>query len=253
MGSIGSVEHATEVVEPDPRPGDQRFVFCRLMTTDCTIGHQEKKPNTTSIGSANSRLRQPAAADPGAPATARAGRSTARRCRAAAGDRGDAGHRHRSHRSGPGRSGGTAGSGPRRRGSLGRAAPAPACSRSASRASMSAFLSVSTACTTGVEQRVDLLRGEAGSATSVWSKMTSVKPSSGRSGTLMYGSIQPWHSSYCSLLKIGSAGVPTGCFGLGAGSWRRPRPRPGRCSFAHVVPVDPLDGGGLLVRRSPWR
>src|SRR5690349_3811212 len=35
------------------------FVFCRLMTTDCTIGDHEKKKNTNSIGSTNSRFASP--------------------------------------------------------------------------------------------------------------------------------------------------------------------------------------------------
>src|SRR5687768_16560517 len=35
------------------------FVFCRLMTTDCTIGDHEKKKNTNTMGSTNRRFASP--------------------------------------------------------------------------------------------------------------------------------------------------------------------------------------------------
>src|SRR3954465_9877839 len=77
---------------------------------------------------------------------------------------------------------------------------------------MSASLLVRTACTTGSSAWYTLWVEAAGSATRVWPKIRLVNGFIWAWGTLMYGLIHVFRRSYWVLLKIGSAGTPTGCF-----------------------------------------
>src|SRR6266545_3326377 len=81
----------------------------------------------------------------------------------------------------------------------------------ASRLEMLAFLLVNTAWTTGSSAWYTLCVEAAGSGYSFCLKMPFRNGPICLLGTLMYGLIQEFATSYCFLLKIGNAGTPTGC------------------------------------------
>ena len=76
------VQHVRRSCRGRPTRRVIRFVFWKLMTTDCTIGDQLKIAKTRSIGARKSERREAAAAHPGARGSA--SRVAAQRMRAAA-------------------------------------------------------------------------------------------------------------------------------------------------------------------------
>ena len=164
-------QHALRSCRARPRSGSMtRFVSWKLMTTARTIGNQAKTPNTTSIGSRNTSVLRPSRVIRERRARRRgATRAAGPRARRGRGCRvGQRAHALRSpvapvdpggvvEDASPGRPCADE-SGPRRcRGpvidaggsALRRGSPGPAVLAASSSASMSAFSSVSTACTTG--------------------------------------------------------------------------------------------------------
>ena len=110
---------------------------------------------------------------------------------------------------------------------------------------MSAFSSVSTACTTESRMAYISCVGAAGSGTTGWSRMLSLKPFICSSGTLTKSAIHASDSASCSALKIGSAGVPIGAsFAASASASATACVLVGQ--LLHVEEVDPLDAGLLL-------
>ena len=110
---------------------------------------------------------------------------------------------------------------------------------------MSAFSSVSTACTTESRMAYISCVCAAGSGTIGWSRMLSVKPVICSSGTLTKSATQASDSASCSALKIGSAGVPIGA-SLAASASASATAGVLVGQLLHVEEVDPLDAGLLL-------
>ncbi len=173
------------------RRGVTRLVCWTLITNERTIGHQEKSPKTTSIGIRNSD--RPTAFERRA-SRGRDRRRVGAEAGAVASCSPFRGHDARTGAGPAGVVGAVAPAGPAGQDSV-EQLPAPGRWRRSASASMSAFSSVSTFCTTESRMRVDLLgvrRRAPGSR--VWSKTPSVNDVIWSRGTLKKGWIRVLHA-----------------------------------------------------------